>query len=226
MRILALETSTSWCSVAIGDGRDWHERAVDAGNAHSTLLLPMIRRALAGAEWPLSSLDAIAFGAGPGSFTGLRIGCGVAQGLALGSDRPVVPVGTLAALALADGGARVVACLDARMREVYVGAYVRDGEAVREASAPAVLAPDAVAIPGPGGWRGAGSGFLAYPELAHRLRLEAVDATARPTARAVGRLALARVAAGDTVRAAAALPLYVRHRVALTTAERTAGAVL
>ena len=226
MRILALETSTSWCSVAIGDGRDWHERAVDAGNAHSTLLLPMIRRALAGAEWPLSSLDAIAFGAGPGSFTGLRIGCGVAQGLALGSDRPVVPVGTLAALALADGGARVVACLDARMREVYVAAYVRDGEALREVIAPAVLAPDAVAGPGQGGWRGAGNGFLAYPDLATRLHLDAVDATARPTARAVGRLAVARVAAGETVRAAAALPFYVRHRVALTTAERSAGAVL
>jgi len=226
MRILALETSTSWCSVAVGDGRDWHERAVDAGNAHSTLLLPMIRCALADAGWPLASLDAIAFGAGPGSFTGLRIGCGVTQGLALGADLPVVPVGTLAALALADGGAHVVACLDARMREVYVAAYARDGEAVREVTAPAVLVPDAVAAPVGGGWRGAGNGFLAYPELARRLRLDAVDDTARPTAQSVGRLAVARVAAGDTVRAAAALPFYVRHRVALTTAERTAGAVL
>jgi tRNA threonylcarbamoyladenosine biosynthesis protein TsaB len=226
MRILALESSTSWCSVAVGDGRDWHERAVDAGNAHSTLLLPMIRRALAVAGWPLASLDAIAFGAGPGSFTGLRIGCGVAQGLALGADLPVVPVGTLAALALGDGGAHVVACLDARMREVYVAAYARDGEAVREVAAPAVLAPDAVIAPTGGGFRGAGNGFLAYPGLALRLRLDAVDATARPTARAVGRLAVARVAAGDTVRAAAALPVYVRHRVALTTAERAAGAVL
>jgi tRNA threonylcarbamoyladenosine biosynthesis protein TsaB len=210
----------------VGDGRDWHERAVDAGNAHSTLLLPMIRRALAVAGWPLASLDAIAFGAGPGSFTGLRIGCGVAQGLALGADLPVVPVGTLAALALGDGGAHVVACLDARMREVYVAAYARDGEAVREVAAPAVLAPDAVIAPTGGGFRGAGNGFLAYPGLALRLRLDAVDATARPTARAVGRLAVARVAAGDTVRAAAALPVYVRHRVALTTAERAAGAVL
>jgi tRNA threonylcarbamoyladenosine biosynthesis protein TsaB len=229
MRILALETSTSWCSVAVGDGRDWHERAVDAGNAHSTLLLPMIRRALADAGWPLASLDAIAFGAGPGSFTGLRIGCGVTQGLALGADLPVVPVGTLAALALADGGAHVLACLDARMREGYVAAYAREGEAVREVTAPAVLGPDAVAppvAPAAGGWRGAGNGFLAYPELAHRLRLDAVDDSARPTAGAVGRLAVARVAAGDTVRAAAALPFYVRHRVALTTAERTAGAVL
>jgi tRNA threonylcarbamoyladenosine biosynthesis protein TsaB len=226
MRILALETSTSWCSVAVGDGRDWHERAVDAGNAHSTLLLPLIRRALAAAGWPLASLDAIAFGAGPGSFTGLRIGCGVAQGLALGAGLPVVPVGTLAALALADGGPHVVACLDARMREVYVAAYARDGEAVREVVAPAVLAPDAVIAPTGGGYRGAGNGFLAYPDLALRLRLDAIDATARPTARAVGRLAVARVAAGDTVRAAAALPFYVRHRVALTTAERAAGAVL
>ena len=115
------------------------------------------------------------------------------------------------------------------MREVYVAAYARDGDAVREVTAPAVLAPDAVAppaAPATGAWRGAGNGFLAYPDLARRLRLDAVDDSARPTAGAVGRLAVARVAAGDTVRAAAALPFYVRHRVALTTAERTAGAVL
>ena len=99
MRILALDTSTEWCSVAVGDGTQWHRLDELVRQAHSERLLPMVRSALANAGWALKGLDAIVFGAGPGSFTGVRIGCGVAQGLALGADLPVLPVGTLAALA-------------------------------------------------------------------------------------------------------------------------------
>ena len=110
----------------------WHVRAELAGQAHSERLLPLVDAVLADAEWSFS-LDGIAFGAGPGSFTGVRIACGVAQGLAFGAALPVVPVSTLEALAHAawrrDGATHVIACLDARMREVYVAAYERIDDA-------------------------------------------------------------------------------------------------
>jgi tRNA threonylcarbamoyladenosine biosynthesis protein TsaB len=160
----------------------------------------------------------------------VRIGCSVAQGLALGADLPVLPVPTLAALAQGvfrhRGWRSVLSCLDARMREIYLAAYVRDAEAWREVAAPAVLPPEDARLPAGangGGWSGAGNGFVAYPTLAARLALTQLDASARPTAQAVGELALPRFRAGEGVAAAAALPLYVRHRVALTTAERESG---
>jgi len=230
MRLLAIETSTEWCSVAVGDGAHWHLRDEHAGQAHSERLLPMVDAALAEAGWALRDLDGLAFGAGPGSFTGIRIGCGVTQGLALGADLPVVPVPTLAALAQdafrARGWTRVLACLDARMREVYVAAYARAGGRWRELSVPSVLPPAEVPDPrldGEGVWFGAGNGFAAYPALGPRLALPQVAADVHPTAQAIAELALPRLAAGEGVAAADALPLYVRHRVALTTAEQEAG---
>lgn len=226
MRIVALDTSTEWCSVAAGDGTRWFEERYHAREAHSEHLLPMIERALAACGYSLATLDGIAFGAGPGSFTGVRIACGVAQGLALGADRPVVPVGTLEAIAFADHGERVVACLDARMREVYIAAYERDGANCVELASPAVIAPDRATRPDDGRWRGAGNGFAAYPWLAAHLALDSVDDAAVPTARAIAAIALPRLAAGRGVSAAEALPFYVRHRVALTAAERAAGVTL
>ena len=95
MWMLCLDSSTEWCSVAVGDGHRWHARDELAGQSHSERLLPMARAALAEAGLTLGQLDGLAFGAGPGSFTGIRIGCGVAQGLALGADLPVVAVPTL-----------------------------------------------------------------------------------------------------------------------------------
>jgi tRNA threonylcarbamoyladenosine biosynthesis protein TsaB len=233
MRILALDTSTEWCSVAVGNGTDWHHRDEHAGQSHSERLLPMVDAALAEAGWRLGDLDGLAFGAGPGSFTGIRIGCGVAQGLALGADLPVVPVPTLAAIAQEvfreRGWVRVCACLDARMREVYVAAYAREGGAWREVASPSVLPPAEVSRArhlDVGDWFGAGNGYVAYPLLAQQLALVRKDAEARPSAQAIGELALPRLAAGDAVGAADALPLYVRHRVALTTAEQDAGILL
>src|SRR5678816_3126088 len=99
MRILAIETSGDWCGIAVGDGVQWHVRDEQAEQSHSERALLLVRLALADAGWALASLDGIAFGAGPGSFTGVRIACGLAQGLAFGADLPVVPVPTLAALA-------------------------------------------------------------------------------------------------------------------------------
>ena len=228
MRILALDTSTDWCTVAVGDGARWHRRDERAGQGHSERLLPMIDAALTEAGWSLADLDGLAFGAGPGSFTGIRIGCGVAQGLALGRGLRVVAVSTLAAIAQeacrAHGWQRVLACLDARMREVYAASYARDGERWREIVAPTVGPPgNVVPPPTEETWAGAGNGFSAYPTLASQLALTEVDASVHPTAQAIGELALPRFLAGEGVEAADALPIYVRHRVALTTAERDAG---
>jgi tRNA threonylcarbamoyladenosine biosynthesis protein TsaB len=233
MRILALDTSTEWCSVAVGDGAHWYRLDEHAGQAHSKRVLPMVHAALAAASWPLASLDGIAFGSGPGSFTGIRIGCGVAQGLGLGADLPLAPVPTLAALAQevhrTRGWRRVVACLDARMREVYCAAYAHADDQWRECTAPAVEPPGEVrrAVSADDeDWFGAGNGFAVYPVLATQLRLAHAAAEARPSAQSIGELALPRFAAGDGVAAADAVPLYVRHRVALTAAEQAAGARL
>src|SRR5512145_1541195 len=163
MRILALETSTEWCSVAAGDGSRWHQREEHAGQSHAERALVLVAEVLAEAGWTLRGLDGIAFGAGPGSFTGVRIACGLAQGLALGADRPLVPVPTLTALAHAaaglDGATRIVACLDARMREVYVSLVERRNGAWTEVEPPRVARPDALTPPPGDGWFGAGNGF-------------------------------------------------------------------
>ncbi|MEO6410274.1 MAG: tRNA (adenosine(37)-N6)-threonylcarbamoyltransferase complex dimerization subunit type 1 TsaB [Burkholderiaceae bacterium] len=227
MRILAIETSGDWCGIAVGDGVQWHVREEQAGQSHSERALVLAQLALADAEWTLASLDGIAFGAGPGSFTGVRIACGLAQGLAFGAGLPVVAIPTLASLAHAvwrsTGRKKIFACLDARMREVYAAAYARNDDDWLEMAAPAVLPPSAL-VPIEGeGWFGAGNGFDLEAGLVTQLGLAGAEATARPTARAVGELALPRLEAGEGVTAAAARPLYVRHRIALTTAERDAG---
>jgi tRNA threonylcarbamoyladenosine biosynthesis protein TsaB len=232
MKLLAFDTSTSWLSVACGGNEAWCVRGEPAGQAHSERLLDLVDAVLAEAGWSLRSLDGIAFGAGPGSFTGVRIACGVAQGLGLGAGLPLAPVPTLEALAQAawriHSAARVVACLDARMREVYVAAYARESGRWNAVLAPAVLSPADVAMPSAsrGAWHGAGNGFAAYPALATQLAIDAVHADAVPDARAIGELGEPRLVAGEGVAARDALPFYVRHHVALTTAERAAGATL
>jgi tRNA threonylcarbamoyladenosine biosynthesis protein TsaB len=222
MKLLAFDTSTRWLTVACVDGDTLAERRELAEQAHSQRIVPLIDAVLQEAGVELAQLDAVAFGAGPGTFTGVRIACGVAQGLALGAGLRVVAVSTLEAIAQSSQRERVIACLDARMREVYVGFYRREADRWIVEREPAVLHPDDVAAL-PGAWDGAGDGFAAYPALTQRLGLRHVDAAVVPEARAIAALAAPRVAAGDTVSAADALPLYVRHRVALTTAERDAG---
>lgn len=250
MSILALDSSTDWLSVAVGDDRRWHERQERAGTAASERVIAMIDESLREAGLHLDALEGIAFGAGPGSFTGVRIACGVTQGLALGARLQVCAIPSLEALAQATwrrkGAQRVVACLDARMREVYVAAYQREADAVWAAVLePQVRKPDELTAPiahiddasgvlgfGPAqqgatqAWHGAGDGFAAYPALAGRMNLASVLTDLFPDARSIGELALPRFAAGMGVPAAQAEPLYVRHRVALTSAERAAGARL
>lgn len=216
MRLLALETATHRLSVAVSmDGRVL-ERAAEVVNGSSEWLLPNVQALLAEAGISLKQIDGIAFGAGPGSFTGLRLAAGCAQGLAYGLGIPVLGVSTLEALALASGETNVYACLDARMNEVYVAAY-REG---REVLAPGVWPPERAPVPAGDAWCACGDGYAHYAD-----RLPAwprVRAELRPTAEAVARLALPRLLAGEGQSAAEAVPLYVRDKVAMTTAERLA----
>jgi tRNA threonylcarbamoyladenosine biosynthesis protein TsaB len=216
VHLLALETSTRRLSVALWHDREVIERSADSPNGGSALVLPWVRELLAEAGLGLAQIDGIAFGAGPGSFTGLRLAAGCAQGLAFGRDLPVVGVGSLEALALASGEAKVFACVDARMNEVYVAAYENGIEILR----PAVLPPARVILPAGEGWVGCGDGFAAYGSLLPAFVRWRPDVF--PTATAIARLAAPRFERGEGVQALAATPLYVRDKVALTTAERLA----
>lgn len=225
MQLLALESSSDRCSVALWREGELLGRRGDGAHTHSELILPFVHALLAEAGSSVGRLDAIAFGAGPGSFTGLRLACGVAQGLALAAQLPVIGVSSLEALALGCGARQAYVCVDARMNEVYCAAYRVEGEGVDTLLEPCVTPPDAAPLPPGQEWHGCGSGFAAYAgAMDHRLgsRLGSVDATAFPDAAAVARLALRRYARGERPDAASATPFYVRDKVALTTAERLA----
>ena len=224
MRLLALETATRRLSVALWQDGALIERSGGIPNGGSEHLLPWVHELLAEAGVTLAQIDGIAFGAGPGGFTGLRLACGVAQGLAWGCDLPVLPVSTLAALALASGEREVWACLDARMNEVYGAAYLVDGDSVAQLLTPVCLPPAVVPAPTfAGGW-GVGDWFAAYGSVLHARKPDLIGLRADvfPTAAAVLRLAAPAFARGEAVPAALAQPIYVRDKVALTTAERIA----
>lgn len=223
MNILALDTSTEYCSAALRVGDSALQRGSLSGQSHSALLLGMIDALLAEGGLSYARLDGIAFGAGPGAFTGLRIACATVQGLAFAHELPVFGIGTLRALAARSGAERVIACLDARMGEVYHAGYHRDGGAWREVMAPQVCAPGRVPIPQGGDWHGCGSGFAAHGEvLGARLgaALAGSDPALLPHAVEIAALAAPEFAAGRGQPAEAAQPLYVRDKVALKTAER------
>lgn len=223
LKLIAFDTSTELCSAALLLDGDCRVREEMAGNRHSQLVLPMVSELLAEAGLRLADLDGLAFGMGPGSFTGLRIGCGIAQGLALGADLPVVGVGTLEALAYGQDAEQVYACLDARMHEVYAAAYRREGDRMICTMVPGVFKPDAVPLPDDAGWLGCGSGFAAYAEsLRQRLGDTLADTRpeAYPHARDIAELALPRFLAGEAGSPDSAEPVYVRDKVALKTCER------
>ena len=227
MKILAIETSTELCSAALWSDGAVDAREVVAGQRNSELLLPMIDALLAETGVGVRDLDCIAFGAGPGAFTGLRVACGVAQGMAFGIGVPVVGIGTLLALAAAAGASRVVCCLDARMGEIYHAVYEKRDEEWREVRAPGLYKPSAVPALPDGQWTGCGSGFAAYRgALEQRFAgsLERVVENLAPHAREISSLAAKQFALGAGVDAAAAAPLYVRNKVALPIAERSAHA--
>jgi tRNA threonylcarbamoyladenosine biosynthesis protein TsaB len=224
VKILALDTSTEYCSVALWQDGEIDARETLAGQRHSGLVLGMVDAVLRHHALALGSLDGIAFGAGPGSFTGLRIACGITQGLAFGASLPVVGVSTLLALAEAAGAARAVCCLDARMGQVYHAAYEREGATWRTVHPPGLAAPGEVPIlPGAARWTGSGSGFGVYREALEKRyagRLSAIIAGVYPHAREVARLAVSEFRQGRALAAEAAAPVYIRDKVALKSAER------
>ena len=220
VNLLAFDTSTENLSVALA----WGERNLltheGAGGAQaSATLIPAVLRLLEQAGMEMAALDAIVFGRGPGSFTGLRTACSVAQGLAFGADVPVLPVDTLMAVAEEarhqSGATRVVAMLDARMDELYCAAYEFDGQVWQLEGGYALDKPEALQIRR--GWALAGNVFTAYGE---RIASNGPRINALPTAQALLRIAPALIAAGQSLPAAQALPLYIRDKVAQTTQER------
>jgi tRNA threonylcarbamoyladenosine biosynthesis protein TsaB len=229
MKLLALDTATEACSVALAiDGAVRGEYVV-AGRSHTQLLMPMVHALMREAGVGFAQLDAIACGIGPGSFAGVRIGVGVVKGLALALNKPVVGVSSLEALAypaLQAGPAPVLCAIDARMNEVYWAAYrVGDDGLPVAVVAPRVCAPDAVAPVGEGPWAAVGSGWGPYAEplqTACAARLERMDAKALPDARDVAAIGLVRLSQGCGIDADALAPAYLRNKVALTLSEQQA----
>ena len=215
MRILAIETSGDACSAALWLDGEMLARYEEQPRRHVELVLPMVSGLLAEANLRLDALDGIAFGAGPGSFTGVRIAVSAAQGLGLGAGLSLVGVSSLAALALAaiDGGAaRVLVARDARMGEVYAGAYEPADAGVRSVMHDTLLAPEALRPEGE--WWIAGDAWSRYPQLTETMAGPPTDTRLlHPRAEAVARLAAPRFAAGDTVPPRDARPAYLRREV-------------
>lgn len=246
MKILAIDTATDACSVALyldGECRENHE---SAPRRHAEILLPRIKGLLSEAALSLGGLDALAFGRGPGAFTGVRIAAGVIQGLAFGADLPVVPVSSLRALAQGVWRERaeksILAAFDARMGEVYWGAYrieAAEASGGHPAGAPGavvvpaveerVCAPEGVPLPdswageGATGWFGVGDGWRTHGERLRRAveegaggggrELVAAEPDRYPRARDVAVLAVAGLARGESVAPEEARPVYLRDRV-------------
>jgi tRNA threonylcarbamoyladenosine biosynthesis protein TsaB len=217
MKLLALDTATEQCSVALLHDAQMIERKVQTARGHAELILPMIQQVLADARVSLNTLDALAFGRGPGAFTGVRIAVGVVQGLALGAGLPVIPVSNLAAVAqqAAAPGKNILVCMDARMHEVYWAVFGVDPEGlVIPQRAERVSAPSEVQLRDMRVDVAIGTGFAAHPDLQQRFGDIEIRAQALPSSREIAQLALRDLRRGNTLAAHAALPVYLRDRVA------------
>lgn len=223
--ILAIETSSELASCALLSGDTLLSRSSSGVRTHSQTILPMVQELLAEAGISLRDCGAIAFGSGPGSFTGVRTACGIAQGLAFGASLPVVPVVTLPAMALAcrelTGASEVLAVLDARMGEVYWAQY-RYADGWQTVVAPSLCAPGEVApLATAAPLAACGNGFAAYADaFAGRDFAAGALTDVMPHARQVALLARVELAAGRAVAPADAQPLYLRNKIAFTSAER------
>jgi tRNA threonylcarbamoyladenosine biosynthesis protein TsaB len=220
-KILAIETATEACSVALLYSGKTLQRFEHRPQAQADLVLPMIEAVLSEAGLKTQDLDAIAFGRGPGSFTGLRIAAAVTQGIAVATGLPVIPVSTLAVIAQGvydmHGHTHVVAAIDARMQEIYWGYYRVQNGLMTAVGEEQVSPPDAISPPDAGNWAGACSGWRAYPEVL-RTRLEPFLGAVYPEfwPQALHMLELARPlwSAKQTVDADAVMPIYLRNNVA------------
>ncbi|NHB95642.1 tRNA (adenosine(37)-N6)-threonylcarbamoyltransferase complex dimerization subunit type 1 TsaB [Photorhabdus stackebrandtii] len=220
-RILAIDTATEACSVAL-----WNDGAVLAQfeispREHTQRILPMVQSVLVESGLSLQQLDALAFGRGPGSFTGVRIGVGIAQGLALGADLPVIGVSTLNTMAQGvfrlTGATQVLTAIDARMGEVYWGQYTRDQKGEWQGSGTeAVLKPEqvqALMVSLNGGWGIAGTGWQAYPQLMTSHLTLTDSGITLPHAEDMLPLAVQMWQNGEMTAVEQAEPIYLRNEV-------------
>ena len=222
MKILAVETATEACSAALSVEGEIIERYTVSPREHSRLILPMLESLLSEAELALNQLDALAFGRGPGSFTGVRIAAGVIQGVAFGADLPVAPVSTLAAMAQdvfsKTGETTAFTALDARMGEVYWGVYQKNEDGYASLwGEEVVIHSSEVLFPEEGSGAGVGSGWRNdRDDLMNRLsqRITSMDSTLLPRAGSVARLAVKGYLEKQWVSAEKALPVYLRDQVA------------
>ena len=221
-KLLTIETSTEACSVALYSNGETSEFYEYAPMRHAELLLPAIQSLLDAAGLPFADLDAIAFGRGPGSFTSLRIGIGVVQGLAWGAGLPVIPISSLAAVAQAVAAvtaaeaSTICVAMDARMQEVYTANFqLRDDGFVMASGEERVCSPDQVSVPGDGPFIAAGNGFDRFDEL-RPLAAKAAEChpDTWPHASVIGKLALKWLESNEPVTAGLAQPVYVRNNVA------------
>ncbi|EGQ5284806.1 tRNA (adenosine(37)-N6)-threonylcarbamoyltransferase complex dimerization subunit type 1 TsaB [Enterobacter hormaechei] len=223
MRILAIDTATEACSVALWNDGTIFAHFEECPREHTQRILPLVKTILTEGNTALTDLDALAYGRGPGSFTGVRIGIGIAQGLALGADLPMIGVSTLATMAQGawrmTGATRVLAAIDARMGEVYWAEYTRDENGVWHGEeTEAVLKPEAVnerLKPLSGEWATVGTGWAAWPEMASGTGVTLVDGNMLlPAAEDMLPIACQLLAAGKTVAVEHAEPVYLRNTVA------------
>jgi tRNA threonylcarbamoyladenosine biosynthesis protein TsaB len=231
MRLLAIDTATQACSVALLDGEILITRYEEPGRGHAELILPMVDEVLKEGALQLKALDCIAVGRGPGAFTGVRIAISVAQGLAFGAGLKIVPVSDLAALAqrVADtpDARTVVVCMDARMGEVYWAVFEIAPEGlVKLRSTEQLSHPDEVQLSERGAWVAAGTGWGAYPAMTQRLGGQsgaptAVHATLLPRAHEIAHLGAAGWKEGAAVVPEQALPVYLRDRVTHNLSQKT-----
>jgi tRNA threonylcarbamoyladenosine biosynthesis protein TsaB len=220
MNLLALDTATESLSVCLEiEGQRWSRDGL-VRQQHAELALPWIEALLAEAGATFAQIEGIAVSIGPGAFTGLRIGCGMVQGLAFGLGIPVVGVNTLEALAADTPGERILATLDARMGEVYLAAFERQSERLQPILPAGVYRPDALPTL-EGEWVGVGSGLQAHPKaLAQTYRFAHTEPGRFPHAVGVLKVARPRFLAGEAVAADRLELLYLRDKVALTSAEQ------
>jgi tRNA threonylcarbamoyladenosine biosynthesis protein TsaB len=217
MKILAFDTSTEACSCALYIDGKIKDSFVIAPRKHAALILIMADELLAEAGLKVTQLDVLAFGRGPGNFTGLRIACGVAQGIAFGADIPVAPISSLATLAQATNHKNVLAVIDARMAEVYYGFYTIDNQGIMRCNKEEIVsAPNNIIIPNTEQWFGVGTGWATYGKQLSRLlgkQLQDYQTNTYPQARAMMPLALTAFKEGQIVSAENALPVYLRNKV-------------
>jgi tRNA threonylcarbamoyladenosine biosynthesis protein TsaB len=223
MKILAIETATEACSAALDINDCCIQRFEIAPRQHTQLILPMIDELLQEADIQINQLDTIAFGQGPGAFTGVRIAIGVIQGLAFAHNLPVIPISTLAALAqhFAKEQDQIASAIDARMQEIYWGLYKKDDSGLMQPIIEEeVCSPTDISIPAEGGWYGVGTGWKTYTkELQSRFsrNLVGVDSDILPTAADIITLAKAAYVEGKAISVDEARPVYLRNKIANNT---------